>query len=178
MHAFDELRTPRLLLRRPQASDIDALADFNQNPQTMATLGGTRSREETQGFLARQLQHWDDYGFGWWVIDETQTGQFTGRGGLHHVRIAGRLEVEVGYGFLPQFWQRGFATELARESVRVAFAELGLDELVSFTLTTNRASRHVMEKVGFTYERDVVHADLPHVLYRLRASAWHSGGRV
>jgi hypothetical protein len=25
-----------------------------------------------------------------------------------------------------------------------------------------------MEKLGFTYERDVVHADLPHVLYRLR----------
>jgi hypothetical protein len=27
-----------------------------------------------------------------------------------------------------------------------------------------------MEKLGFEYEREVVHADLPHVLYRLRQS--------
>jgi RimJ/RimL family protein N-acetyltransferase len=30
------------------------------------------------------------------------------------------------------------------------------------------ASRRVMEKLGMAYERDVVHAGLPHVLYRLR----------
>jgi hypothetical protein len=27
----------------------------------------------------------------------------------------------------------------------------------------------VMEKLGFDYEKDVVHADLPHVLYRIAA---------
>ncbi len=37
------------------------------------------------------------------------------------------------------------------------------------TLPTNRASRRVMEKAGFGYERDTVHAGLPHVLYRLPA---------
>jgi hypothetical protein len=25
-----------------------------------------------------------------------------------------------------------------------------------------------MEKAGFTFERDVIHSDLPHVLYRTR----------
>jgi len=38
-------------------------------------------------------------------------------------------------------------------------------------LPTNKASRRVMEKVGFQYEKDVVWADLPHVLYRLRTTA-------
>jgi hypothetical protein len=32
-----------------------------------------------------------------------------------------------------------------------------------------------MEKTGFEYERGVVHAGLPHVLYRISASKW--GGR-
>jgi [ribosomal protein S5]-alanine N-acetyltransferase len=27
----------------------------------------------------------------------------------------------------------------------------------------------VMEKLGFEYEREVVHANLPHVLYRLQS---------
>jgi RimJ/RimL family protein N-acetyltransferase len=55
---------------------------------------------------------------------------------------------------------------LARASVTVAFERLRLPGLVCFTLETNRASRRVMEKAGFRYERDFVYKDLPHVLYR------------
>jgi RimJ/RimL family protein N-acetyltransferase len=46
---------------------------------------------------------------------------------------------------------------------------LGLDDIVAFTLPTNDASRRVMEKLGFSYERDIEHAGMPHVLYRLHA---------
>ncbi|MBS1107555.1 MAG: acetyltransferase, ribosomal protein N-acetylase [Deltaproteobacteria bacterium] len=81
------------------------------------------------------------------------------------------------YAFLPAFWGRGLATELASASVRAGFAELGLADLVCFTLTKNRASQRVMEKVGFVFERGVEHAGLPHLLYRLRASAWRSGAK-
>jgi ribosomal-protein-alanine N-acetyltransferase len=103
-----------------------------------------------------------------WLAFERETERFAGRGGLHRVEIDGRDEIEVGYSFLPDFWGRGLATELARESIRVAFAELHLPEIVCFTLTTNRASQRVMQKAGFRYERDLLYVDLPHVLYRLR----------
>ena len=72
--------------------------------------------------------------------------------------------IEVGYGLVRAVWGQGLATELARESVHVGFALLHRPELVSFTLPTNAASRRVMEKAGFHYERDIIHADLPHVL--------------
>jgi RimJ/RimL family protein N-acetyltransferase len=91
------------------------------------------------------------------------------------VAVGGRDEVEVGYGIVPEFWGQGMATELARESVRVGFAVLGRADLVSFTLPTNQKSRRVMEKAGFRYERDVEHAGLPHVLYRLRQAEWAGG---
>ena len=57
-------------------------------------------------------------------------------------------------------------TELAHACVEVGFEQLGLLEIVAFTLPDNIASRRVMEKAGFRYERDIVHAGLPHVLYR------------
>ncbi len=44
-----------------------------------------------------------------------------------------------------------------------------LSEVVSYTLPHNAASRRVMEKLGFSYEREIVHADLPHVLYRIQS---------
>jgi len=40
--------------------------------------------------------------------------------------------------------------------------------VVAVTLPVNARSRRVMEKVGMTYDRDWLHADIPHVLYRVR----------
>ncbi len=62
----------------------------------------------------------------------------------------------------------GLATELARASVDVAFGPLELEQIVAFTPPDNVASRRVMEKAGFAYERDILHVGLPHVLYKLR----------
>jgi [ribosomal protein S5]-alanine N-acetyltransferase len=84
--------------------------------------------------------------------------------------VGGNVEVELAYALVAEYWDRGLATEM----LAVAFEHLGLTELVCFTLTANRASRRVMEKVGFEYERDVVHAGQPHVLYRLTVSGWKS----
>ena len=51
--------------------------------------------------------------------------------------------------------------------MRAAFTTLGIDELISYTVHENAASRAVMEKLGMTYDRDVENAGMPHVLYRL-----------
>jgi len=171
-NGLDALHTPRLLLTRMRPADLDDLVRMHRDPAVMATLGGVRSAAETRQTLDRFLAHWETHGFGWWTVRELATGRYAGRGGLRHVTVGGRAEVEVGYGFLPEFWGRGLATELARESVRVGFTALQRADLVSFTLTTNRASQRVMEHVGFRYERDITRADLPHVLSRLTRSEW------
>jgi len=141
---------------------------MHADPRVMATLGGVRSDEKTEEFLRGAIAHWERYGFGFWTLRDAATGQFAGRGGLLHTAAGGGDDVEVAYAFLPEFWGRGLATELARESVRVAFEVLGLPDVVCFALATNRASRRVMEKVGFRYERDVTYQGLRHAFYRMR----------
>jgi ribosomal-protein-alanine N-acetyltransferase len=103
---------------------------------------------------------------------DRESGRFVGRGGLHHVEIDDRDEIEVGYCFLAEFWGRGLATELACASVHAAFTVLHLPEIVCFTLPTNLASQRVMQKAGFRYEREGAYKDLPHVFYRLTEAAW------
>ncbi len=166
----EEIHTARLLLRPICFGDWEDFLRMHQDPRVMTTLGGIRPVEDIKAFLGRLVADWDKHGFGWWSARDLETGRFAGRGGPRHVLIEGRDEVEVGYGFLPEFWGRGFATELARESVRVGFTKLHLPNLVSFTLPTNLASRRVMEKAGFRYERDFTYASLPHVLYRQMAA--------
>jgi ribosomal-protein-alanine N-acetyltransferase len=169
---LDGLRTARLILARMRESDLPDLCRMHRDERVMATLGGVRSDEETAEYLKAQLAHWERDGFGWWILRDAEAGSFVGRGGLRRLTVEGREEGEVGYSLLPEFWGRGLATEVAEESVRIGFEILDLPDIVSFTLPTNRASRRVMEKAGLRYERDIVHADLPHVLYRLNASSW------
>ena len=172
MNVLNELLTPRLRLSRMCAGDLDDLTRMYRDPQVMATLGGVRSALQTVEYLDCMLAHWEQHGFGWWTARDTMTGQFVGRGGVRHAMVNDRSEVEVGYGLMQEFWGRGLATELAQESVRVGFLELRRPDLVSFTMTTNNASRRVMEKAGFRYEREIVHANLPHVLYRQTESSF------
>lgn len=90
-------------------------------------------------------------------------GAFVGRCGIHRWRG----ELELGYIVLPELWGQGFATEMGDAVANHAFTSLGLGELVAFTKPDNVASRRVMEKVGFRYDRDFVEDDERHVLYRL-----------
>jgi [ribosomal protein S5]-alanine N-acetyltransferase len=116
--------------------------------------------------LAAKVDHWDRYGFGMWLLRDRETGALVGRGGLQHTYTAGLHDVEAAWAIVPERWGEGLATELAFACVGVGFEQLGLRSIVAFTLPDNVASRRVMEKAGFEYERDIVHAGLPHVLYR------------
>jgi RimJ/RimL family protein N-acetyltransferase len=161
--------TDRLIYDRLRAEDYGELCRMHQDAKVMATLAGIRSDDETQRFLHRELEHWERYGFGWWVFRDKGDGQFVGRGGLRNTHIGGNDEVELAYGLMSEFWGKGLATEMGEASLKVGFEQLGLANVVCFTMTTNRASQRVMEKVGFKYERDIIRANLPHVFYRLTA---------
>ena len=126
------------------------------------------SPERVADRLAVHLAHWADHGFGHWLWRTREGGEFVGRGGLQRTCVDGRWEIEVGWAVVPELWGRGYATELGGVSVEHAF-ELGIAEVVAFTLPHNGASRRVMEKLGFDYEKDIEYAGLPHVLYRRHA---------
>ena len=171
----ESFRTDRLVAERLRAEDLGDLRNMHGDPRVMATLGGVRSDSQTRRFLDQNLKHWARHGYGLWMFRDRSDGRFVGRGGLRHVHVGGRDEVELAYALMPEFWCRGLATEMARAILDVAVRQLGLTDIVCFTMTTNQASRRVMEKVGFAFERDIVYAECPHVLCRLAASTGGDG---
>lgn len=165
----ERVETERLVGERVCSEHYEALCALLCDPRVGATLGGTLTRDGVSASLADKVAHWQRYGFGYWMWRERSSGAPVARGGLQHTRVDGHDEVEVGWAVMADRWGEGFATELGAASVRFGFEELDLDDVVAYTLPTNRASSRVMEKLGFDYEKDVVHADLPHVLYRIAA---------
>jgi RimJ/RimL family protein N-acetyltransferase len=141
------------------------------DPRVGATLGGVASPEVVDDQIERLAAHWERHGFGLYVWRDRATGAIVARGGPQHTRVGGRDEVEIGWAVAADRWGEGLATELGAASVEHALGPVGRPDVVAFTLHHNVASRRVMDKLGFTYERDVVHAGLPHVLYRLASTA-------
>lgn len=167
-----KFRTRRLLLTRIEQADSAELIRMHQDPRVAAMLGGPRTDGEWSSVAGELAAHWEQHGFGWWMARDAQSGQLIGRGGLRRVEVCGVMETEIGFSVVPEFWGRGYATELARVAVAQGFVKLGLADVVSFTQPGNEALRRVMEKTGLSYERDFDHAGLPHVLYRLAAASW------
>jgi [ribosomal protein S5]-alanine N-acetyltransferase len=162
------VHTDRLIATSLSAEDFDDLCKMHQEPRVMATLGGLRSAEQTQRFLRENLDHWEKHGYGLWVFRDQTAKRFVGRGGLRNITVGGKNEIEVAYVVMAEFWSKGVATEIATVSLKVAFERIGIGNVVAFTLPTNWASRRVMEKVGLRYERDIDHAGLQRVLYRIK----------
>lgn len=143
------LESSRLKGERLRDGHFETLNALHRDARVMATLGGVRPPEETRAFLGRQLAHWDEHGFGLLMFFAKADAAFVARAGLRRVRIGGREEVELAYAVAADHWGHGYATELGQALLDAGFGELGLDEIVYFTWSENRASRRVMEKLGF-----------------------------
>jgi [ribosomal protein S5]-alanine N-acetyltransferase len=162
--------TERLRAEPLSRAHADELAALHADPRVMATMGGqTATPEESRAWLERNLKHGAEPGLGIFVFREQSTGRFVGRGALRRIEIGGREEVEVGYAVVAELWGQGVATDIASALVGHA-TEHGLADLVAYTEPAHAASRRVMEKCGFSYERDVEHHGRPQVLYRRRSA--------
>lgn len=185
-----ELRTERLRLRRFRPEDLEPFAALNADPRVMEHLVRTLSRDESFALAARIEAHFETHGFGLFAVEVVAEAAFAGFVGLAVPSFEARFTpcVEIGWRLAARYQGRGYATEGARAALRLGFERIGLDEIVSFTVPANLASRRVMEKLGMTSRcaDDFEHPALPdghplrrHVLYRLGSKAWRSpDGRI
>jgi ribosomal-protein-alanine N-acetyltransferase len=164
---IERVATARLAGRRPEPGDALAYARIFTDARVAeeAWPEHLRTADRAHAVLADIIRHWARWGFGPWTV--LLDGAPIGYAGLRHADVGGRPEVELMWFLDADHWGQGYATEMGREAVRVAFEILELDSVVAETVDVNHASRAVMEKLGMRYERDVVHVGLPHVLYRL-----------
>lgn len=167
---MDRFETERLLATRLEDADEQWSRTFFREPEQIASLRIELTDEEIHDRLMNDIEHWDRHGFGVWALRDRATGEPIGRLGVRHIDIDGTDEVELLYGITAPRWGEGLATEAAAVAVELGF-EHGLASIVAFTLPTNGASRRVMEKTGFTYERDIEYQKLMHLLHRRRADA-------
>jgi RimJ/RimL family protein N-acetyltransferase len=175
----DELRTERLLLRRWRESDRLPFQKMNADPRVMEFLPEVLAPDASDQLIGRIEAHFDGHGFGPFAVELLESGAFIGFAGLFTPAFDAHFmpAVEIGWRLAFDYWGKGLATEAARAALEFGFNDVGLEQVVSFTVPANLRSRRVMQKLGMTHdERDDFdhphfaegHPLRRHVLYRIK----------
>jgi ribosomal-protein-alanine N-acetyltransferase len=177
------LSTVRVLLRHWRDEDLAPFAALNADPHVREFFPNTLTRAESDALAARLEDEIGRDGFGFWAAERKEDGAFLGFVGLRRPGFAASFmpAIEIGWRLARAHWEKGYATEAARAALAHGFGPLGLDEIVAFTVPTNRRSRGVMERLGMAHDpaADFDHPDVAeghalrrHVLYRIGGGEW------
>lgn len=165
-----EIRTRRLLLRRPLPADTEAFVEVHTSAETHALSGfGRRDRDESLRLLERFQLDWDTRGVGYWTVLAAATGAVLGFGGLRHSVDEGENVLNLYFRFLPAAWGHGYASEMGHAAVRWAHRNRPEHPVVIATAAHNAPAVRVAEKLGFERVLERVHEGVPEVLYRSTA---------
>ncbi|HEX4051966.1 MAG TPA: GNAT family N-acetyltransferase [Steroidobacteraceae bacterium] len=152
-----ELTTQRLRLVPCSDDHLDGLSAIDSDPEVMRYITGRpESRSDTQVMIERVKARWAKWGYSWWTIIDSQSGQIVGAGCIQNLRRGGPepdpdCPLEIGWRVRRDKWGQGIATEAAREMAAFAFAQLGASLLCAVCQPENAASIAVMLKLGMRY---------------------------
>lgn len=146
------LTTERLVLRAFTMEDLADFYEYCKDPDTGIHAGWKphESIEESR----KILHHFIEEGEVWAICDRS-SGKVIGSIGLHHDTKRRRSFDQcrmMGYVLSKAYWGRGLMTEAAKEVLRYAFEELGLQMVTISHFAYNQRSARVIEKLGFHRE--------------------------
>jgi len=148
------LQTERLILRDFTAGDWQAVHAYAADPEAVRYMEwGPNSEAQTRGYIeslliglqADQRRSFD------LAVTLRADGRLIGGCGFHISHPYNRAGW-LGYIFRRDSWGQGYATETARELLRLGFDRFGLHRIFATCDPRNLGSAHVLEKIGMRRE--------------------------
>jgi ribosomal-protein-alanine N-acetyltransferase len=144
------LETARTNIRPFIQEDLDKLLSLCCLPEVMHYMPphfSPENKTQVRKRLNDYINHHKEYGISFCHV-ANKKGEFIGRAGYYFVPEVNLYE--ICYALLPQYWGKGYATELVHALLDYAFHLLNLDTVCARTLPGNTASENVLLKTGFT----------------------------
>jgi len=150
------LETERVVLREFSIEDDEFILELLNEPSFIQNIGdrGVRTLEDAREYILRvPIASYEKNGFGLWSVMLKESGESIGMCGL--IKRDTLDDVDIGYAFLPRFWSKGYAVEVALAVKEYARDVVGLKRLVAITVPENAASIRVLEKIGLRFDKMV-----------------------
>lgn len=148
MIAFE---TERLIVRALTNEDQDNFFLLNGSEEVMRYIRPVKTKEESdehfKQVLALGLPTPEN---GRWAVEDKATRRFIGSFAI--IPVPSEPEkTQLGYSFIPEYWGRGLASELAIAGLQYFLDNTSIPEIYGVTETPNIASQKVLLKAGFQF---------------------------
>ncbi|GAA1703225.1 hypothetical protein GCM10009792_24230 [Microcella alkalica] len=169
-------------MRAWRNEDREPFAALNADPEVMQYFPALLSPEQSDALVDRVVAHHAEHGFGLWALQVD--GRFAGFVGFAIASFPAPFTPAVEIGWRLARWAWGRAATTAARRALAAAPGFGIDEVLSFTATSNARSAAVMERIGMVrdLDGDFEHPRVPegsslrpHVLHRWRPPAAAGG---
>ncbi len=150
------LETERLILRKLQYSDREAIFKYAQNENVAKHLIWSAHKDivDTIGFLNLVYESYNDNRAAPWGIQFKDDSRIIGTAGFVSWDKEKNM-AEIGYVLAEEYWGEGIITEAVKEVINFGFNVLKLEKIASRCKPENTASYKVMEKCKFKYESTI-----------------------
>lgn len=154
-----KIETDRLLLRQYTLNDAPFIFKLMNSEGWLKNIGdrNIKTLEDAEAYMLKNyLSSYEKHGFGPYLVSLKEDGTPLGSAGLYK---RDNLEhPDVGFAFLPEYGNKGYAYEASNAVMEFAAKILGIKIVVGITLETNLSSIKLLKKLGlsevgsYTYE--------------------------
>ena len=169
--AYYNQESARLKYRSLRDSDIEKWSSFFVNNPSDRFIGashlGSSPIEKATAWIEKQLERKAFGQYGQLAIIEKSSGDFIGLGGIIEREMKPGVDFEITYSFFPDYWGKGYATELAVHFKDFAFNNIETLSVISMIHKDNLASINVAKKNGMTFASKTSFLNMPILIYRV-----------
>jgi RimJ/RimL family protein N-acetyltransferase len=164
------IETPRLRLRAHRADDHAACLAIWSDPEVVRHIGGRPfTAEEVWKRLLQYLGMWGLLGYGYWAVEEKDSGRYIGDIGFADLRreIQPSLQgmLECGWVLSPQAHGHGYASEAVAAISAWGQKHFADRRMVCIISPENQASIRVAEKAGYRLWQPATYHDSPTLVF-------------
>ncbi len=131
------IETERLILREMNDNDFDALYRVLADSDIMKHYPYTFDEARVRGWIERNKERYQIFGFGLWAVCLKTTGEMIGDCGLTMQNIGGVIKPEIGYHIRADKQRQGYAKESAEAVRDWAFEHTPFNQIYSYMKYTN-----------------------------------------
>lgn len=144
--------TDRLLIRNWTEEDVAPYAKIIGDPEVMKYIGTGEARPYSEAIKAVEKYSGKIEQQGWarFALELKESDELIGFCGFDHYNG----ELDFGWRLAKKHWGKGYATEAAKEVLRLGVEQFQFPRIVSISFKDNIGSINVIEKLGLKFEKE------------------------